>query len=232
MTNKFYVYIYYDPETDKPFYVGKGISNRWQPKLRHSRQNPYLCNKLRKIGVENVIVKFALENVCEECALCCEIDLISVIGRKDRGDGPLVNMTDGGDGWSGTSHSKETRKKISKTLSGRPLGYTRSKETCKRLSVANKGRKLSEETKRKVSENSARKGKPAWNRGKKMSNEVKEKLSKALKGKPAWNKGKILGKGRKHTEEAKRKMGVARYKWWQENKKNLLKVREEAKNNG
>lgn len=221
MIDKFYVYIYYDPRTDEPFYVGKGVNNRWQPKLRHSRQNPYLRNKLRKIGVENIIVKFALKNVCEECALYCEIDLIAVIGRKDQGKGPLVNMTDGGDGWSGNSPTVETREKISKALVGRPLGYVRTEETRRKLSKANKGHRPSEETKRKISKNNARKGKPAWNRGKKMSKEVKEKLSKALKGKPAWNKGKIVEamRGRKHTEEAKRKMSTARCKWWQENRR-------------
>lgn len=52
----------------------------------------------------------------------------------------------------------------------------------------NKGRKLSEETKRKMSE--SRKGRPGVNKGKKFSEETRRKMSEARKGKPTWVKGK------------------------------------------
>ena len=65
-------------------------------------------------------------------------------------------------------------------------------------SETHKGRKLSEETKRKISE--SHKGKPAWNRGLKMnrpawnrgiphSEETRRKMSEALRGRKVWNKG-------------------------------------------
>ena len=66
-----------------------------------------------------------------------------------------------------------------------------------------KGRKLSEETKRKISE--SHKGKPAWNKGLKniYSDESRRKISESHKGKPAWNKGIP------HSEETRRKMSEA-----------------------
>ena len=66
-----------------------------------------------------------------------------------------------------------------------------------------KGRKLSEETKRKISE--SHKGKPAWNRGLKniYSDESRRKMSESHKGKPVWNRGIP------HSEETRRKMSEA-----------------------
>lgn len=64
-----------------------------------------------------------------------------------------------------------------------------------KIGETHKGFKLSEETKKKMSE--ARKGKPcwwnkgkpSWNKGKHLSEEVKRKLSIARMGKEPWNKG-------------------------------------------
>ena len=64
-----------------------------------------------------------------------------------------------------------------------------------------KGRKLSEETKRKISE--SHKGKPAWNKGLKASDETRRKMSESHKGKPVWNRGIP------HSEETRRKMSEA-----------------------
>ena len=64
-----------------------------------------------------------------------------------------------------------------------------------------KGRKLSEETKRKISE--SHKGKPAWNRGISLSDETRRKMSESHKGKPVWNRGIP------HSEETRRKMSEA-----------------------
>ena len=64
-----------------------------------------------------------------------------------------------------------------------------------------KGKHLSEETKRKISENSARKGKPGINLGKHPSIETKRKISEANKG----NKNNL---GNKHTEETKKRIGL------------------------
>lgn len=54
-----------------------------------------------------------------------------------------------------------------------------------------------------IKANEARAGEPAWNKGKKTSEETKAKISKTKVGTPAWNKGIP------QTEEARAKMSVA-----------------------
>lgn len=61
----------------------------------------------------------------------------------------------------------------------------------------NKGKKISEETKQKIRENSAR----YW-LDKKLSAEHRKKISLANKGRPSWIKGKH------HSEETKRKLSL------------------------
>lgn len=63
-----------------------------------------------------------------------------------------------------------------------------SEETKKKISQANKGKRRTEEQRKQFSE--SHKGQPAWNKGKKTSLEIRNKLSKAHKGQKAWNKGK------------------------------------------
>ena len=70
-------------------------------------------------------------------------------------------------------------------------GYKLSEETRKRMSESKKGKKRSTETCKKISESQ---------KGKKISEETRKRMSKSLRGKPAWNKGK------KHSEESRRKM--------------------------
>ena len=80
-----------------------------------------------------------------------------------------------------------------------------------------KGRKLSEETKRKISE--SHKGKPAWNKGIPHSEETRRKMSEALRGRKVWNKGIPL------SEETKRKKSEKMKEYWRKKKElNELKI--------
>jgi hypothetical protein len=65
-------------------------------------------------------------------AIETEIALISAIGRKKNG-GPLVNLTDGGDGLTGHTHSAEARVKMSKTTKGRGAGRKLPVETTEKM---------------------------------------------------------------------------------------------------
>lgn len=174
MSNQyFYVYAYLDPRKPgnyeysgfrfnfEPMYIGKGYGYR--SKWRYHKHNLYLMNKINKIkrcGLR-IITVFIMRGLYEQMALNLEQELIAVVGRKDLEKGPLVNMTDGGEGTCGRPvpekvlanfvkrgkehyqygkpRSADVRKKISNTLKGRKL----PKEVCEKISKALTGKKLS-----------------------------------------------------------------------------------------
>lgn len=70
--------------------------------------------------------------------------------------------------------------------------------------MVKKGTKLSEETRKKLSE--SHKGQKSWNKGKKISEDQRRKISQSLKGHVPWNKGK---RG-VYSEGSLLKMSVAR----------------------
>jgi hypothetical protein len=89
------------------FYVGVGEPTRpYETKHRNNHWN----NTVNKIGYEVVIIKEGLtwEEACE-----WEISEIRRIGRRDLGLGPLVNMTDGGEGTQGVIITEERKKNVS-----------------------------------------------------------------------------------------------------------------------
>ena len=180
MDNIFYVYAHYKPNEDMPFYVGKGHGNRSYDKTYRNR---WWHNIVNKYGYR---VEIMYDNLTEAQAFDLEKEFIKRYGRADLGCGPLVNMTDGGDGASGAIVSNETRSKLSKAKKSRIRGPL-SEEHKRKLSNFNSGKILSEETKQKIS--NSLKGKPQGP----LSKEHKQKLS-------------IAGKKRIHTHETKQKI--------------------------
>lgn len=109
----FYVYIYYDPDTMQPFYVGKGTGSRSTAHLCPSNLtgNTAKQNKIKKLlkqGKQPVIETY-VDGVDETTALATEVQLIKQWGRADNGTGILLNHTDGGEGVSGIYVSPEHR---------------------------------------------------------------------------------------------------------------------------
>ena len=113
----FYVYVYRDPFNNEPFYIGKGVNGRADIHLREAKnpsittKNYYNNVKLSKIrGIldqgETPIIEYVCEGMTEEDALELEVFLISEIGRYVLGEGPLTNLTDGGEGFSGVVKDK------------------------------------------------------------------------------------------------------------------------------
>ena len=109
-----YVYIYFRPNME-PCYVGKGKKSRW---LCHERYetNRRLWRAIQKNGgwLPKAKVKTGLT---DEDAIELEKKLIKVIGRKDLGTGPLVNLTEGGEG---CNKSPSTIEKMKKAQAGHP----------------------------------------------------------------------------------------------------------------
>lgn len=95
-------------DTNEIFYVGIGEPNR--PYVNESR-NPHWHHIVDKVGYEVIIVKddFTWEDACE-----WEISEIKRIGRRNLGLGPLVNMTNGGEGTQGVIITEERKTNISK----------------------------------------------------------------------------------------------------------------------
>jgi hypothetical protein len=97
----FYVYVYKDPDTLIPFYVGKGKESRYKSHINEAMksENPR-THKLRKIkkilneGKTPIIEKFQ-EGMTEDEAYDLEKHLISYYGRVEDG-GSLTNVAEGG----------------------------------------------------------------------------------------------------------------------------------------
>jgi hypothetical protein len=104
-----YVYIVYRPD-GRPCYVGKGTGGRWE---RHDRRdrNPHFFAIRQKHGKNLPTFKFKT-GLTDEDALALEVRLIAIIGRETHG-GPLVNMTDGGEGARSHKPSAEWLKRRS-----------------------------------------------------------------------------------------------------------------------
>jgi len=143
------------------FYIG--IGNKKRPKSKRNR-NKHWRGVVNKYGYD---VQILSENLDWERACELEKMMISFYGRYDKGLGPLVNQTDGGDGFNGgnawnkgISPSDDVKKKISKKLIGKMCGdknpffnKKHSEESRRKNSESQKNRPpASEETKLKRSQ--------------------------------------------------------------------------------
>lgn len=108
---KFYVYIYFRMN-GIPAYVGKGCGARWSRHKTSKNSNPHLRSLIAQanaIGRELPVVLIR-DGLSEEEAHETEIAFIAAIGRETEG-GPLVNLTEGGEGTSGWVATPEFRDK-------------------------------------------------------------------------------------------------------------------------
>lgn len=136
MQSHFFVYVYLNPEKVgsfqydnlhfdyEPFYVGKGKGNRDTKRLERVRKNnkirekSFLINKLKSLHRKNLspIHIRVYDKLTEEEAFTKEKFLIEIIGRRDLKLGPLVNLTNGGDGVSGRIFSADEKSRISERM--------------------------------------------------------------------------------------------------------------------
>ena len=213
----FYVYIYLDSNKNgsyeygdycflyEPFYVGKGCRRRMYHHVKHCESNNKKNNRIRKLLNSNkppFIFKVA-SNLSESEAFSLEMTLIQMIGRSDLNKGPLLNLTDGGEGSFGYKHSEDAKKRMKesrkKYISENPEAVIRGKAHY----LYNK---------------------KSWMYNKQHSKESKDKISNAKKGKSyeditsiekakEWReKISNSSKGRihRHTQESKDKISNAK----------------------
>jgi hypothetical protein len=144
----FYVYEHRKATTGEVFYIGKGKDGRaW---FTGNRKRHWI-NIAKKHGV---VVNIIQDGLQEWFAHELERDLIALHGRMDCGLGPLVNVTDGGEGTSGwkmpdmqrknLSESKKTPDAIARNISVH-LGRKRNETTRSLISKALKGRVMTED---------------------------------------------------------------------------------------
>jgi hypothetical protein len=176
MENNTCLYMHVKPESKEAFYIGVGNAKR---PYDDNKRSKWWNRVVSKYGYDVVILS---DNLSWEDACKIEIDLIKYFGRKDLGEGSLVNMTDGGEGLK--NPSAETRAKISAAHKGKIV----SEETKSKISAANIGKKHSAETKAKIS-NSVKGDKNGFY-GNKHSEEAKAKMGLANKGNK-YNVGKV-----------------------------------------
>src|ERR1035437_295399 len=120
----YYVYIYLNPLKNgnytfekllfnyEPFYVGKGKGIRYKVHStvidKGNKLKQRIMNKIKTEDKNPIIIKL-YENISEYSAFRLEKYLINKIGRRDLKLGTLANLTNGGDGASGTIFTREKR---------------------------------------------------------------------------------------------------------------------------
>ena len=140
--SEYYTYVYSDPRTDIPFYVGKGCGDRANVHLSLSQcRNKQVKGRIRQLYSEGLAPSVEITHRDSEAlALIHEQLLIGMYGRRDLEQGPLFNHTDGGEcGMSGYIFTEEHRRNISAALKGKkkpPISDTHRLN----MSVAHKGK--------------------------------------------------------------------------------------------
>jgi hypothetical protein len=128
----YYVYMHIKMDNGHPFYIGKGREDRHTKKKNRS---DFWNSIVKKHGYDIILLESGLS---EKEAFEKEIYWINRIGRRDLGNGPLVNFTDGGEGASGRKLSEEHKDKIRKAVTG----LKRTEEHKLILSKLKKGSKM------------------------------------------------------------------------------------------
>lgn len=178
LRSDYYVYAYLRPDLS-PYYIGKGVGNRYLSTNR----------RVAKPKDLNLIVKLAT-NLTEDTAFMLERFWIKVFGRIDNGTGVLRNMTDGGEGRAGSIGHKwteEEKQRISARRKGQLLPKHTEETKQKRVKSRQSNGYLShsDETKAKISN-----GQRLRHMNNPMTEETRRKKSEAMKKYHAERKGK------------------------------------------
>lgn len=178
--NKYYVYAYLDPRkicddprfSHEPFYIGRGAESRLNHHINEARKLPddvppsmykekrinmIKVNKIRSIwkaGYDPIIIKL-VEGLSMEESKAQEAKLIEELGRSIFGEGPLTNLTPGGEGrhicnagrfnpFYGKTHTPETRQRLSKLHKGKTISVEMRTQISEKLTNVKKPRSQGE----------------------------------------------------------------------------------------
>lgn len=156
-------------------YIGQTTKNR-QGYEYYFGSGKLIKDSIKKYGKENFKREILKENIHCQTAL----DLYEQIYIKKYNSQNMklgYNLSNGGYGTNGYKHTDEAKLKMSKAHENRII----SEQTRKKMSDNMKKRKHSDETKLKISK---------ANKGKIISESQKESISKRMIGNIPWNKGK------------------------------------------
>ena len=170
----YYVYVYLDPTKPgnysygefvfefEPFYIGKGRNHRSRIHLLKVKRGNYknlpkshVIKKILDKGLEPIIIKYS-EGLIEKNSFDIEMYMIEKIGRKDLNNGPLRNLSNGGEGNGDRKFTEEHR--INLSLSRKGKVSDKQKDHLKSIHEKMKGNKrtlgfkFSAESKKKLAE--------------------------------------------------------------------------------
>lgn len=190
---KWCVYIHVTPSNK--VYVGITSQNpirRWKNGLGYSKQ-VYFYRAILKYGWDNIKHEIIVSGISSKRAKYLEKYYIKVYQANNPSFG--YNLTNGGEGTLGFHHSQKSKDAMRMSH----LGKKMLKVVVDRIASKNRGRKMSEESKRRMSE---AKLKQSLETRQKISNAKRGKthskthclnISKALKGrKNIWNNKTVL----------------------------------------
>jgi hypothetical protein len=156
-----YVYRHIRKDKNEPFYIGIGSDLKYKRANEKSRRNDIWYKIINKTDYE---VQILFDSITWEEACLKEKEFILLYGRIDSNTGVLCNMTNGGDGVVGFLFTDEIKEKISKSITG----IKRSDETRKKISQNSKRKRLTQEEKMHLSK---------MYKGKEKSDYVKKNMS-------------------------------------------------------
>jgi len=148
----FYVYAYFDPTSDTPFYIGRGTKYRDVSHLTPAelRKPSFFHNKLAKLltsGHRPLVVRLLSDLTHEESNFWEQFFIVSLGRRNDANNlGPLCNLTNGGDGNKGYRATEETRLKNAKRAQGNTnrRGQKHNDEARRKIKIARASQVITE----------------------------------------------------------------------------------------
>jgi hypothetical protein len=122
-------------DKNEPFYIGIG-DNETRAYNKINRTKHWKSIAKKGYEVEVLLEDLTWEQACEK-----EKEFIALYGRKDKGTGTLVNMTDGGEGALGRPQTKRLKQKLRES----PNKFNLT-EWQQLNGAANKGKRLGPQT--------------------------------------------------------------------------------------